>query len=230
LKSLAASPEVEYVFADMEEGAAAETKLAAATEAETPARQGKWIRTLVWTFESFGPLIVFVAFEHLVGLFAAIVSGIVTAAILVASQIIRERKISPFTAFIAVSVVGFGALDLHYQTGFFVKIEPALGNCLTGIFFLGTVVVGRPLILEFAQKQAPKPIPETAHPYLRKWTIVWALFFFLRAAIYVWMAYKLTIDQALAVRSILGPASFGGLILVEIGTRKLVFKKPKGSQ
>src|ERR1035441_3227422 len=82
-------------------------------QSEEVARPGKWIRTLGWVFETFGPLIVFVAFEHLYGLFAAIVAGIVTGAILVASQIIRERKISPFTAFIASSVVVFGALDLH---------------------------------------------------------------------------------------------------------------------
>jgi intracellular septation protein A len=191
------------------------------------ANRPKWLTALIWVFTNFGPLIVFVAFEHLYGLFAAIVSGIVSGAILVAWQIIRERKISPFTAFIAASVVGFGVLDLHYQTGFFVKIEPALGNALTGCFFLGTVVVGRPIVIEFAEKAMGRALPVTAHPYLRNWTIVWGLFFFVRAAVFVWMAYRLSIDRALAIRGIIGPTSFGVMFLVEMATRRLCFPKKK---
>lgn len=197
------------------------TEQAAASKPTRP----KWLTAITWIFTNFGPLIVFITFEHLVGLFAAIVSGIVSGAILVAWQIIRERKISPFTAFIAASVVGFGILDLHYQTGFFVKIEPALGNVLTGCFFLGTVVVGKPIILDFAEKALGRKLSEAAHPYMRNWTIVWGVFFFIRAAVYVWMAYRLSIDQALAIRGIVGPASFGGMFLAETATRRIFFPK-----
>lgn len=199
------------------------------TGPSTPKRS-KLLTSVAWIFQNFGPLIVFIAFEHLVGLLAAIISGIVSGVVLVAWQIIRERKISPFTAFIAASVVGFGILDLHYQTGFFVKIEPALGNALTGLFFLGTVVVGKPIVIEFAEKAMGRALPTTAHPYLRNWTIVWGLFFFARAAIYVWMAYSLTIDQALAIRGIAGPLSFGGMFVIELVTRKLFFPNRNSAQ
>ncbi len=190
----------------------------------------KWLTSAAWTFQNFGPLIVFIAFEHLVGLLAAIISGIVSGVILVAWQIIRERKISSFTAFIAASVVGFGMLDLHYQTGFFVKIEPALGNALSGCFFLGTVLVGRPIVIELAEKAMGRSIPVTAHPYLRNWTIVWGLFFFVRAAVFVWMAHSLSIDRSLAVRAIVGPLSFGGMFLVEMATRRLFFPNLESAQ
>jgi intracellular septation protein A len=209
--------------------ASATDQASPSTPPSTPQRP-KWLTAAVWIFTNFGPLIVFVAFEHLFGLFAAIVSGIITGAILVGWQIIRDRKISPFTAFIAASVVGFGILDLHYQTGFFVKIEPALGNALTGCFFLGTVVIGKPILIEFAEKAMGRKLPETAHPYLRNWTVVWSFFFFVRAAVYVWMAYRLSIDQALAIRGILGPVSFGGMFLVEMGTRRLFFPKKTPDQ
>ena len=189
------------------------------------AEPGAWRRAFGWGLETFGPLLAFVIFEHTLGLVAAIVSGIVTGAVLVTLQIVREKKISPFTAFVAASVVVFGALDLHYRTGFFVKIEPALGNAITGIFFLGTVVIGRPILIEFAEKRMGRKL-ERAYPYLRGWTVVWALYFFLRAAIYVWMAYRLTIDQAMAIRSVAGPMSFGAMFLAEMGVRKLVFRSP----
>lgn len=184
---------------------------------------GRWRGLVRFALESFGPLLVFVVLEHAVSLLAAIVSSIVTGAVLVAMQIRRDRKVSPFTAFVAASVAVFGALDLRYQTGFFVKLEPALGNALTGLFFLSTVFVGRPVILELAEKQRGEKMPERAHGYLRRLTVVWGLFFFARAAAYVWMAYELTLDQAIAVRSIAGPLSFALMIVGEWGVRRLVW-------
>jgi intracellular septation protein A len=189
-------------------------------------KKSRAIRALVsFVFESFGPLIVFVVLEHAVSLFAAIVSSILTGVILVGVQIARDKKISPFTAFVATSVAIFGVLDMKYQTGFFVKLEPALGNTMTGLFFLATVALGRPVIVELAQKQRKEPFTERGLAYLRALTIVWGLFFFARAAVYVWMAYRLTLDQDLAIRSVGGPLSLGVLIFGEMGVRYLRWGK-----
>ena len=193
-------------------------------EPEAP-KQSRLAGIVRFVLESFGPLIVFVALEHAVSLYAAIVSSIVTGAILVAIQIVRDRKISPFTMYIAASVAIFGALDMKYQSGLFVKLEPAIGNTLTALFFIGSVLFGRPLILELAQKQRAEPLSANARRYLRGLTVVWGLFFFLRASIYVWMAYRFTIDQALAIRSVGSPASFGVMIVGEMGVRYLRWGK-----
>jgi intracellular septation protein A len=198
---------------------ACETGNFAATMVEATKEPSRAAGIVRFVLESFGPLIVFVVLEHVVSLFAAIVSSIVAGVILVALQVVRDRKISPFTAYVAASVAVFGVLDLKYQSGFFVKLEPALGNTFTGLFFLGTVLLGRPVILELAQKQRKKPFTERGVAYLRGLTIAWGLFFFVRATAYVWMAYRLTIDQALAIRSIAGPVSFGVMIAGEWGVR-----------
>jgi intracellular septation protein A len=176
-----------------------------------------------WLLESFGPLIAFLVFEHAFGLVSAIVASIVLSAGLVTTQIVRDRKISVFTGFVAASVIVFGFLDLHYRTGFFIKIEPALGNCATGIFFLATVIMGRPVIIEFAEKALGRKLPDTLRGYFVFWTLIWALFFFLRAGAYVWMAYHLSIDRALVLRSFVGPVSFIVLIGAEMGVRFLRF-------
>jgi intracellular septation protein A len=182
-------------------------------------KKSRWRGVLRFVLESFGPLIAFVVLEHAVSLLAAIISSIVTGVILVALQIARDKKVSPFTAFVAASVAVFGALDLKYRTGFFVKIEPALGNAITGLFFLGTVALGRPLLIELVEKQRGEPLTDRGRAYIRGLTVAWGLFFFVRTAAYVWMAYHLTIDQALAIRSVAGPASFGVMIVGEMGVR-----------
>jgi intracellular septation protein A len=197
-------------------------------EAQTaePAKKAKWAGVVRFVLESFGPLIVFIVLEHAVSLFAAIVSSIITGVILVIVQIARDKKISPFTAYIAASVAVFGVLDMKYQTGFFVKIEPAIGNALTGLFFLSSVVFGKPIIVELAQRQQrDDPFKPHVLAYLRALTIAWGLFFFVRSATYVWMAYRLTIDQALAIRSVASPASFGAMIVGEWGFRYLRWGK-----
>ena len=174
----------------------------------------RWTKTAGWLFESFGPLLIFVAVEHTWGLLAAIISGIACGVLIVAMQIVRDRKLSPFTAFIAVNVAVFGALDLHYQSGFFVKLEPAFGNLATALFFIGTVVIKKPIVLEFARRQKPD-IPDSAIPFLSKMTIAWGIFFLLRAAGHVWLAYNVSLDQALVLRGLIGPASFGAMFAAQ---------------
>lgn len=180
--------------------------------------------------ETFAPLLIFFAFEHLVSLLAAIISGIVSGVVLVAIQIARDRKLSPFTLFIAASVVAFGILDLRYQTGFFVKLEPALGNAVTGAFFVGSVLWGAPVIVELAEKSLGKKL-DKARRYLTMWTLLWGAFFFLRAGVYVWMAYNVSLDRALVIRGVVGPLSFVGMFALEMSVRFLFYgKKAFGKQ
>jgi intracellular septation protein A len=151
--------------------------------------------------ETFAPLVVFYAFEHLVSLLAAIIAGIVCGLAIVAMQLKREKKASGFTIFVAASVIGFGILDLRYQTGFFVKLEPALGNAITGLFFVGSVLWGKPVIIEFAERGLGRKM-DKARGYLTLWTVLWGVFFFLRSGTYVWMAYNVSLDRALVIRGV----------------------------
>jgi intracellular septation protein A len=185
-------------------------------------KMSRIVRFASWTCETFGSMAVFYACLHFFGLVAAIVSGIITGVAFVIRGIVRDRRVSPFTAFIAVNVAVFGFLDLHYRTGFFVKIEPAFGNAATGLFFLGSVLVGRPIITEFAERASGRKLTR-AYGYFRVWTCIWGLFFFLRAAGHVWLAYYVALEKAVILRSVLGPLSFVALFAVEIPIRYLVY-------
>ena len=184
---------------------------------------------LLWLLESFGPLLVFYVVEHAVSMRAAIVSSIAIGVLLVARQIVRDRKVSPFTAFVATSVAVFGVLDLSLTTPFFLKLEPALGNFATAAFFLGSVALGRPVIVEIAEKQMAteeaRAKLQRVRGYLTQVTVAWGLLFVVRAAAYVWMAFRLTLDQTLLVRAILGPASIVVMVVGEMGFRYARFGK-----
>ncbi len=183
------------------------------------------LRTLGWLFQSFGPLATFYVILEVWGLLPAIVTGLVLGAVLVAYEIWREKRASTLTLFTAASVAIFGVLDLKYQSGFFVKLEPALGNAATGAFFLGTTLLGRSLLVELVEQQRGGPAPEAVRRYLRHVTLAWGLFFFARAAGYVWMAYHLTLERALVIRGVLGPISLGLRCGGEVAWRFLRFGK-----
>ena len=174
--------------------------------------------------ETFAPLGIFMGAKHLFGLVAAIAVGIALSLLLLAFQIRRDRRMSPFTAFVAASVIGFGALDLYFRTGFFVKLEPALGNAVTGAFFTGSVLWGSPVIIEFAERSLGRKVDE-ARRYLTVWTLLWGAFFFLRAGVHLWMAYNVSLDRALLIRGLVGPLSFAVMIGTEMATRWLFYGK-----
>jgi intracellular septation protein A len=179
---------------------------------------------LLWLLDSFGSLVAFWVVLHQLGLLAAILAGIVVGLATVAYQITRDKKVSPFTAFIAVNVVVFGILDLKYQSGFFVKLEPALGNVATGLFFLGSILLGKPVLVELAERGAGRPLTRV-HRYLWGWTVAWGLFFFARAAGHVWLAYNASLDQALYARALLGPLTFGAMFVIEMPVRFALYGK-----
>lgn len=185
-------------------------------------RAQKFRRTLLWIFESFGSLLVFYFVEHAYGLVPAIITGVALSVAIVTFQIVREKKPSRMTIFSAVMVVLFGGLDLYFRSGFFIKLEPAIGNFISGSFFLATVLTGKPLITELAM-QTRGELPERVQRYLRGLTLVWVAFFYLRAAVFMWLAYNATLDQALAVRGVLGPVSFGAMFVGEWIFRYLRF-------
>jgi intracellular septation protein A len=182
----------------------------------------RYLKLLGWIFESFGPLLSFWIVLKTRGLVPAIIVGVAVGALLVVKEIWKTRKVSPFTAYSAIMVALFGYLDLKYQSGFWIKLEPAVGNVATGIFFLATVFLRRPIIIEFAERQAGRSLAHR-RKYLTIWTLLWSLFFFLRASAFVWMAYNLTLDDAVLLRMIAGPIAFGMMFVIERITRWLVY-------
>ena len=182
-----------------------------------------------WVLEAFGPLFVFWGFEHTWGLVPAIVSGVVVGAGIVVFQWRREKSPSKLTVINACSVAVFGALDLSFRSAFFVKLEPVLGNLVWAGIFLVSVLTGPGLIVEMVERTSGR-MKDSVRAYMRGVTIAWGGFFIVRAAAFTWVAFTMTVDQALAVRGVVGPVSFVGMFVLEMGVRFFRYgKKAFGS-
>jgi intracellular septation protein A len=186
----------------------------------------KLLSFLRWVLETFGSLLGFWIAMKLYGLVAGILVGAAIGLLAVGLEIARTKTVSRLTAFTAVSVVAFGLVDLKFQSARFIQLEPAVGNLLWAALFLGSVVSGKPLIVEIAEKARGVPLGKpVVVAYLRNATIAWGVFFIARASVYAWMAFHVTLGTALLIRGTIMPLSIPAMFGLEMAARYLKFGK-----
>lgn len=191
----------------------------------------KRLRTfLIWLVQNFGPLIVFLIAKSLAGLKPAILVTIIWS-IAEAAYVVAWKRQKPthFFYFSVGTTLLFSLIDLYSDNPFLFRYEVVLTNILTGVYFGATVFIGKPLIQEFAEKAQNESIERPgAKIYLRYLTVAWSGYFFVKAGIYFYLANStLSIEQVTAIRSALGPISFGAMLGGERILRPLIVKGMK---
>ena len=83
---------------------------------------------------------------------------------------------------------------------------------------------------ELIEKQLGRPLNPELGPYFRNYTIAIGLYFFARASLFVWMAYRLTLDQVLFIRGTVLPLTIIPLILGEMAVRHFTYGRKRFRQ
>lgn len=185
---------------------------------------------VLFAVREFGPLLVFYAVNHLYGLKPAIVSSIVFGIGQILYLRSRGQRISTLLKFSLALTLVFGALDLYLATPIFIKYESVGTNILVGLFFALTLRAGEtPLIQEFAEarwQKEGKVVPLTEERKYVLWfcTAVWAGYFFVKAAFYFWISSTRSLEQAMAIRAVVGNASPYALMFLNISFGKHLHK------
>ena len=138
---------------------------------------------------------------------------------------IRRIPLSPFFVVAAVFTVLFGSIDLMVRTPRFFRLEPAFQNGLIGAAFLFTLVTKIPLAEWFAKalpEQVRPSLDQDSRPYLLKVTIVWIVYFFLKAALYLYLAFHVDLGRLVILRALIGGGSLAAMFVGEILYRKLI--------
>jgi intracellular septation protein A len=173
----------------------------------------------------FGPLIVFWALALTLGTKPAIAGSV---AYILADAAWRYRRRLPVTRlyiFASTLTVMFGAIDLFAVTPFMLKYESVLTNVATGGAFLIGARGAKPMLQELAEKQQGSPFPEGAdvRRFFQLFTLLWAVYFFLKAAFYYWLGAVLPLTEAMAVRSVVGGVSLGLMIALSVTQGRRLF-------
>ncbi len=163
----------------------------------------------------FGGIIVFYVLLWTAGLKPAIAGTLVFLAI---DFVRRRRKHLGFPRIYVLSsalVIVFGFIDLASSSPFMIKFEAPISSFAVGLMFaLGAR--GKSIIEEILEQQAPDAVDGS--PEMRRFfqlmTAMWAAYFFLKAAVYLWIGQIMTIERALEVRPIISFASLGVMVLI----------------
>jgi len=163
----------------------------------------------------FGPLIIFWTLAATLGVKPAILGSIL---FIVADASWRWRKGLKFTRlYLLVSTLTlvFGLIDLASTSPFMLKYEAVITNAATGLAFVAGALGEKPLIHEVAEQRGESFVAtDEVRAFFRLFTLVWAAYFFIKAAFYVWTAWTMPMLEAMALRSVAGSVSLGLMIAV----------------
>ena len=177
-----------------------------------------------WALAEFGPLIVFWALALTLGVKPAIVGSLV---FILSDAAWRRRTGKPFTRlYLLVSALTlvFGAIDLSVASPFMLKYEGAVSNVATGLAFVVGSTGEKPIIQEVAEERGERvPATRETRAFFRLFTLVWAGYFFLKAAFYIWAVRTMPMLEAMALRSLVGSVSLGLMILVSATQGRRLF-------
>lgn len=156
--------------------------------------------------------------------YVSLLVGTLVAGVRVAYVAVRARHFDAFAGFM-VGVFGIG-LILSFLTGDdrFLLVKDSFGTAAAGLAFLGSCLVGRPLIYYAAQRLAA-PTPRgreewearwaTSAPFRRTFVVlsaVWGIGLVVEAVVRVVLVYLLPVDVMAGLSSVLSIAAFALLI------------------
>jgi intracellular septation protein A len=159
---------------------------------------------------------------HAVGVsdYRALLAGSVVAGLRVAFVALRSRRLDGFAAFLMVLfAVG---LALAFVTGDarFMLAKDSIGTAVTGLIFLGTCVVGRPMMFHAAQRFSATTSEKRAW-WNTKWqtsagfrrgfrvmSMVWGVGLLVEAAVRIPLIYVLPVPVMVGLSTLLQVAAF----------------------
>jgi intracellular septation protein A len=168
------------------------------------------------------PIAFFIVFKGW-GSKPAIAVAIAMTVLQLGFQFVKNYKLSPFFLTAATFTLVFGGMDLVVSEPRYYRLAPFAENFIMASAFLGTVLLGKPLALWFAQALPPQMRPDLSlhagtemERYLHRVTLVWIAYFFAKSFLFLYLAFVVDLGRLIVLRAIIGNASlvlmFGGEI------------------
>jgi intracellular septation protein A len=184
----------------------------------------KLVAVARFALAEFGPLIVFWLLALTLGVKAAILGSIV---FILADAVWRWRKGLAFTRLyllVSALTLTFGFVDLVSTSPFMLKYEAAVSNIATGIAFVVGALGEKPILQEVAEQRGASFVATNEiRAFFRLFTLAWAAYFFLKAALFLWMAWTMPMLEAMALRSAIGGVTLGLMIAVSTTQGRRLF-------
>ncbi len=182
--------------------------MSVAIQARSAGGTGAQLLGLIRLAAPFGGLIVFWTLVLLVDVKSAI-AGAMGFILLDALRLWRSGLgFSRLWLLSSTLTAVFGAIDLSSAAPFMLAYESVVTNAATGLAFVVGARGPKSLVQELAeQRTGPYPDRADIKRFFQLFTLLWAAYFFLKAAAYFWAAWTLPLTEAMGVRTMVGPAT-----------------------
>lgn len=143
------------------------------------------------------PVVAFTLIEEYYGTAAGLVAGMVLGVAEITWEWRTQRRVDPVTWSGNGALLVLGAISLLTEKGIWFKLQPALLEAVTGAALVGSVIVGKPILLAMVEKQGiferfPGPVRPQARALLARefsrMCVRLGLFFFAHAVLAIWAA------------------------------------------
>ncbi|MBC7741255.1 MAG: septation protein IspZ [Bdellovibrionaceae bacterium] len=181
---------------------------------------------LSFFFINFGPIIFF----YIVNLFGDLKMALLGAMVFVAAEFLwlRYNRIKPsfFFYFNSLMILVFGAFELIIQQPIFYKYEAPLANLVTALILGLTLLKEKSIVEEFAaaQGRVGGMHREDKSYFFRFYTILWTVYFLVKAVVYLYIGQSVNLEQAIVMRLAIGKISFWVMIFISAGLGRSVWK------
>src|SRR5262249_553284 len=121
-----------------------------------------------------------------------------------------RHRISPFFLTASTFTVVFGSMDFLVREPRFFRLALFAENFSLGMIFGATVVLGKPIASWFAEALPAQLRPDLSGDiglYLRKVTIAWVVYFFLKSFLFLYLAFQVDLGELIVLRSVIGGVS-----------------------
>jgi intracellular septation protein A len=178
-----------------------------------------------WVLADFGPLVVFWILVLAAGIKTAIAGSVL---FILGDVLWRWRRGLKFTRIYLLTsglTLVFGAVDLLSATPFMLKYESVVTNVVTGLAFVAGARGPRPIVQELAEQRQGAPFEDRADivRFFQIFTLLWAAYFFVKAGFYLVVGQMMPMAEAMAVRSVVGTASLGLMIVLSVTQGRRLF-------
>lgn len=173
----------------------------------------------------FGPLAVFLILSAAFGVKVAILGSILFIVVDATWRATHRLSFTRLYLLTSGLTLVFGTIDLISATPFMLKYEAVVTNVATGVAFVVGALGEKPLIQEAAEKRQGHPFPGGAEVrrFFQLFTLLWAGYFFIKAAFYCWTALTFPLAEAMALRSTIGGVSLAAMVALSVTQGRRLF-------
>ncbi len=174
------------------------------------------------------PLLVFVVGLHLIGVWGAMVGGLVWVYSAIAVRTITRRRVPGILVLGALTLTARTAIAVLSHSVVVYFLQPSLATMLIATAFLLSVPFDRPLAQRLAADFCPLPDAMHANAHVRRFfrqiTLLWAFAQAANAALTVWLLFTQSLGAFVVLRTVVS----AGVTVVAIAVSAAWFKRSMG--